>query len=80
MEFIYMLLYGSDWDETKIILSMEEAINASIKHPECKVAIFSRFIKENRTSYRPIYDYYNNGELITISSTSSNPSHNFTQS
>ena len=66
MEFIYMLLYGSDWDETKIILSKEEAINASIKHPERKVAIFSRFIKENRTSYRPTFNYYNNGEYFQI--------------
>lgn len=65
MEFIYMLIYDRDWDDTTIILSKEEAINSSIKHPDCRVAIFSKSNKENSSSYKPIYDYYKNGKLIS---------------
>jgi hypothetical protein len=37
MDHVYMLIYGSDWDDTQIILSTEDAIKASIKHPQSRV-------------------------------------------
>ena len=61
MEFIYVLLYGSDWEDIIILLSKEDAINESINHPTSRVEIFG---KNNKSGYTPTYNYYKNGELI----------------
>jgi hypothetical protein len=61
MDFIYIFLYGSEWEDVVIFLSEEEAIRESIKHPNHRVEIFS---KTNSSGYRPTYNYYKNGEYI----------------
>ena len=61
MDFIYIFLYGSEWEDVVIYLSEEEAIRESINHPNHRVEIFS---KTNTSGYRPTYNYYKNGEYI----------------
>ena len=61
MDFVYVLLYGSDWEDIVILLSKEDAINESINQPNSRVEIFSR---NNKSGYTPTYNYYKNGELM----------------
>jgi hypothetical protein len=61
MEFVYVLFNGSDWEDIIILLSKEDAINESINNPNTRVEIFS---KNNKSGYKPTYNYYKNGELI----------------
>lgn len=60
MEFVYVLLYGNEWEDMVILLSKEDAITESIKNPVARVAIFSK----TDIGYTPTYHYYKNGELI----------------
>ena len=64
MDSVYVLLYGSEWEDIVIILSKEDAIKESINHPQARVEIFS---KNNNSGYIPTYSYYKNGELIQTS-------------
>ena len=61
MDFIYVFIYGSEWEDVVILLSNEDAINESIKFPNARVEIFS---KNNKLGYTPTYNYYKNGELV----------------
>lgn len=62
MDVVYVLLSdGSEWEDMIIILSKEEAINASIKYPNKRVEIFS---KTETSGYKSTYNYYKNGILI----------------
>lgn len=61
MDFVYVLVYGSEWEDIIILLSNEDAINESINYPNARVEIFSKNIK---SGYKPTYNYYKNGELI----------------
>jgi hypothetical protein len=61
MDFVYVLLFGSEWEDIVILLSKEDAINESMKYPTARVEIFS---KNNTIGYTPTYNYYKNGELI----------------
>jgi hypothetical protein len=61
MDFVYVLLYGNEWEDIVILLSNEDAINESINHPNARVEIFS---KNAKSGYTPTYNYYKNGELI----------------
>ena len=61
MDFVYLLLHGSEWEDTVILLSKEDAMNESIKYPNARVEIFSR---NNNSGYTPTYNYYKNGELV----------------
>ena len=61
MDFVYVFVYGSEWEDIIIFLSKEEAISESIKRPNARVEIFS---KNNKSGYTPTYNYYKNGELI----------------
>ena len=63
MEFIYVLFYGSEWEDIIIYLSKEEAIKESIKHPNHRVEIFTKSNSLNTIGYTPTYNYYQNGEL-----------------
>jgi hypothetical protein len=60
MIYVYLMINGSDWEDMIIFLSEEEAIDASIKHPDSRIEIFS-----NNTDFKylPTYNYYKNGEL-----------------
>lgn len=62
MEFIYLFLSGSEWEDITVFLSKEDAINESIKNPKHRVEIFS---KTETSGYKPTYHYYQNGELYT---------------
>lgn len=61
MDFVYVLLYGSEWEDIIILLSKEDAINESINYPKSRVEIFS---KDKNLGYTPTYNYYKNGKLI----------------
>ena len=61
MEFLYVFLYGSDWEDIIILLSTEDAIKESINHPNARVEIF---IKNIKSGYTPSYNYIKNGEYI----------------
>jgi len=61
MDFVYVLLYGNEWEDIIILLSKEDAIHESINNPTARVEIFS---KNNKLGYSPTYNYYKNGEFI----------------
>lgn len=61
METVYILVSdGLDWDDIVVYLSVEEAIDASKKHPTNRVEIFTK----TSSGYKPTYDYYKNGGLV----------------
>jgi hypothetical protein len=62
MEFIYLLLNGSEWEDIIVFLSKEDAIEQSKKNPSCRVEIFS---KNENSGYIPTYDFYKNGIYIS---------------
>jgi hypothetical protein len=77
MDFIYVFIYGGEWEDMIIFLSKEDAIQKSINHPNCRVEIFSKtnsstdksetiYDLENTipSGYEPTYNYYQNGEFI----------------
>jgi hypothetical protein len=59
MDFVFALC-GTEWEDMVILLSEEDAINKSLKHPNFKVEIFSK----TKVGYTPTYNYYKNGILI----------------
>jgi hypothetical protein len=72
MDFVYVLVFGNDWEDITILLSEEDAINQSKKYPNNRVEIFS---KNNKLEYKdinrndnvgftPTYNYYKNGLLV----------------
>ena len=61
MDFVYLLLFGSEWEDIIVLLTEEEAINQSKKYPNDRVEIFS---KNNNFGYTPTYNYYQNGLLV----------------
>lgn len=68
-EFVYVLIYGSDWEDTVIILSKEDAIETSKKYPNSRVEIFSKSKNIDKSlintlGFTPTYNYYKNGEIV----------------
>ena len=61
MEFVYLLMNGSEWEDIVVILSKDDAIKASIDNPNIRVEIFS---KTTKLGYTPTYNYYKNGEYF----------------
>ena len=61
MEYIYVLLYGGEWEDLIIFLSKEDAIKESLNYPNSTIQIFS---KNDKSGYTPTYNYYENGEFI----------------
>jgi hypothetical protein len=61
MEFVYVLVNGSEWEDMIILLSEEDAISNSIKYPNLTIKVFEKNISG---SYTPTYNYYENGKLI----------------
>ncbi len=58
---VYMLLPdGAEWEDMIIIVTKEEAIEASKKYPKRRVEVFEK--QENKLGYHPTYNYYKNGE------------------
>jgi len=71
-EFIYVLICGSDWEDTVIILSKEDAIEISKKYPNSRVEIFSKSKNIDKSlintlGFTPTYNYYKNGEIVFFS-------------
>jgi hypothetical protein len=60
MNFVYLLVNGSDWENMAIFLTKHEAIQTSIKYPKSRIEIFS---KTDDFGYLPTYNYYQNGKL-----------------
>ena len=60
MEYAYLLINANDWEDMVIIVTEEEAINASMKYPNSRAEIFS---KNADIGYSPTYNYYKNGEM-----------------
>jgi hypothetical protein len=61
MDFVFVLICGSEWEDITILLSEEDAINESKNYPNDRVEIFS---KKNKLGYTPTYNYYKNGILF----------------
>lgn len=61
MDFVFVLLRGSEWEDIIILLTEEDAINQSKNYPNARVEIFS---KNNNLGFTPTYNYYKNGELF----------------
>jgi hypothetical protein len=61
MDFVYVLLFGGEWEDAVIFLSKEDAIKQSIKYPKNRVEIFS---KTDTSGYNPTYNFYRNGPLV----------------
>jgi hypothetical protein len=59
MEFVYLMINGDEWEDVVIFLDKNEAIEASIRHPNVRVEVFS---KNFDIGYSPIYEYYKNGK------------------
>jgi hypothetical protein len=69
IEYVYVFIYGMDWEDTVIILSKEDAIETSKKYPNSRVEIFSKSKNVekgliNTLGYTATYNYYKNGELV----------------
>jgi len=45
MDFVYLLMNGSEWEDIVVILSQDDAIKASIDKPNSRVEIFSKNTK-----------------------------------
>jgi hypothetical protein len=61
MEYVYLLIRGSDWEDIIVFLSKEDAIKESINNSNHRIEIFS---KTNNAGYRPTNNYYKNGEYV----------------
>ena len=61
MDFVFVLIFGSEWEDITILLSEEDAINESKNYPNDRVEIFS---KNNKLRFTPTYNYYKNGILV----------------
>jgi len=62
MEFVYLLVIdGGEWEDMIIIVTEEEAIQASLKYQKSRVEIFS---KNDNLGYVPTYNYYEKGILV----------------
>jgi hypothetical protein len=71
-EFVYVLIYGSDWEDNVIILSKDDAIATSKKYPNSRVEIFSKSKNIDKSlintlGFTPTYNYYKNGEIVFFS-------------
>jgi hypothetical protein len=66
MKFVYLLVNGSnsDWEDMAIFLTEHEAIQISIKYPNARIEIFSKYPNHG---YLPTYNYYENGKLYEYS-------------
>ena len=63
---VYVFLFGDEWEDLRIILTEEEAIETSKKYPKQRVEIFDKKINKEAFNfgYSPSYNYYKNGKLI----------------
>jgi hypothetical protein len=63
MESVYLLVVnGAEWEDIIVYLSKEEAIEKSKQWPNTRMEIFT---KSEKGGYRPSYNFYLNGNLIS---------------
>ena len=62
MNYVYVLLNSSEWEDIVILLNVAEAIEISKLNPNSRVEIFS--VKNDGLGYTPTYNYYKNGVYI----------------
>ena len=55
MEFIYVMINSSEWEDIVIYLSEEEAIESSITYPNIKIEIFGKNPDYNGWNQQPRY-------------------------
>jgi len=62
---VFVFVFGDEWEDTRIILSEQEAIDVSRKYPKHRVEIFDRKVNKEALNfgYSPSYNYYKNGKL-----------------
>ena len=65
MDYIYVMVYENEWEDTIVFLSLEDAIKESINNPNSRVEIFAK--KDNENGFKPTYNYYENGKYIQSS-------------
>ncbi len=63
MEFIYVLVYGDEWEDIIIFLSLDKALKESVNYKNNRIEIFS---KTKNSGYTPTYNHYKNGKYIEI--------------
>lgn len=66
MEFVYVMINASEWEDIVIYLLEKDALESSITHPNNRIEIFSRNCDFN--GYSPTYNYYKEGKLYKASS------------
>ena len=64
---VFVFVFGDEWEDTRILLSEEEAIDISTKYPKHRVEIFDKKVNKEALNfgYSPSYNYYKNGKLNT---------------
>jgi hypothetical protein len=55
MEHVYILIYGSDWEDVIVFLSLEDAIKESKRRPDSRIEFFS---KTDTPGYHPTNNCY----------------------
>jgi hypothetical protein len=62
LEYIYMFLNGSEWEDAVLLIDNNIAIEKSISYPNNRVEIFK---KNERGFFKPTYEFYRNGKLCS---------------
>lgn len=60
---IYVLVYGDEWEDIIIFLSLDEALKESVNYQNNRIEIFS---KTKNSEYIPTYNNYKNGKYTEI--------------
>jgi hypothetical protein len=64
MDHVYLLVVdGAEWEDLVVYLTLDEALEASKKHPTVRVEVFSRTTEKG--GLKPTYNYYLNGTLVS---------------
>lgn len=61
MEYVYVMMNGSEWEDIVIYLNEKEALEASIMNPNSRIEIFTK--KSEFNGYIPTYNYFLAGKL-----------------
>jgi len=59
MNFVYLYISGSEWEDIIVLLSQKDAIQKSIENPANRVEIFRKTV----SGYEPSYSHYKNGKI-----------------
>jgi hypothetical protein len=65
MEYVYVMINGSDWEDMVIYINKKEALEASIMDPNHRIEIFAK--NPDFNGYTPTYNYFLAGKLYIYS-------------